>query len=382
MVRPLPRLKPLSLLITLRDLGAGFHIIEIIKYAQSDTRFEVEIWAQAPAADTLKSENIDFLLIPEKPINSNSGKEAVEFLLSIENLIKSRNFDACLVGLSTPFDGGIDEAVLATADCPKFLFQDFWGEMNLFFGGQPDVAFVIDDFAKRRTEERFSVEAQVVGSPRHHSYTHLNLRALRGKVRKFFGIGNEREVVVYFAQALSHFDGYHDTVNELIKALNTVERDLAVIVKPHPRDNTFAKEKLKKVFTESELEAYYSDTFSVEELLSASDVSFSVFSNSNLDACFYNWFSRDKICVPISLLFNKEMSEYYKKVINYDELPIFVSNLVIPVTDKSQLGLMIKNSFDRSFRRDFHKHVQSCLTDPSQASEITLDLISKRCKRL
>ena len=70
------------------------------------------------------------------------------------------------MGLSTPFDGGIDEAVIALTKTPTYLFQDFWGEINTFFGGKPDSVFVLDEYAKALNEKKYMVASHIVGSPK------------------------------------------------------------------------------------------------------------------------------------------------------------------------------------------------------------------------
>ena len=139
-----------KIIISMRDYGAATHLIELVKYLTEEDRFDITVVAQKPASNLLKLNNINHINIElDASENKDSilSKKIIKKAYEIVKVIKPR-FIIC--GLSTPFDGGIDEAFYFISNkIPCFVYQDQWGENNSFFGKSADYYFVLDNLAKR-----------------------------------------------------------------------------------------------------------------------------------------------------------------------------------------------------------------------------------------
>ena len=364
----------LNLLITLRDMGAAGHLIPVIQAALQDSRFNVFVWAQHPASELLEKNRIKFKYFPQDSITKTNSGESHGFLSLVAENLKTSMVDASLVGLSTPFDGGIDEAVVAISKTPTYLFQDFWGEMNTFFGGMPDSVFALDGYAKALNEKRYKVASHIVGSPKHSAYARLNIPEKRSEIRKRFGFSTKIPTIGYFGQALHSMAGYRTSVEIFIQALKRLDA-YQLIVKPHPRESSQEKELLRALFQDANLRYSFTEESSVEDLILACDIVCSMFSNCNFDACYINWFSSEDGCVPLSLLYNEEIFEYYAAIVDVDRLPVFQLDLVQKVLNQEELEVSLKRALDPSFRRQVVERAKDYLPDPKSACSKILDHI-------
>ena len=267
------------------------------------------------------------------------------------------------MGLSTPFDGGIDEAVIALTKTPTYLFQDFWGEINTFFGGKPDSVFVLDEYAKALNEKKYMVASHIVGSPKHSAYAQLNFSKIKNEIRERFGLSKKLPTIGYFGQALHGMTGYQISVNIFIQALKRLD-GYQLIVKPHPRESSQEKELLRALFQDANLRYSFAEEANVEDLIPACDVVCSMFSNCNFDACYINWFSSEGGCVPLSLLYNKEVLDYYSAIVDVETFPVFQLDLVQKVLNQQELELSLKRALNPSFRGQVVERAKAYLPDP------------------
>ena len=174
----------IRILMTARDVAAALHLVEIYREAKNSVEFDIELVTQMPATDYFRragcvGESLDVGLA-----SNREEPEAGMLMDAASRAIDRIRPDAVLCGLSTPRDGGIDEAVLATFEGPSFVFQDFWGEANGFFGKKADMYLALDEEGVRLTRQRHEIEAIEVGSPRHSAYVDLDIHDLRERMRK------------------------------------------------------------------------------------------------------------------------------------------------------------------------------------------------------
>jgi hypothetical protein len=155
---------------------------------------------------------------------SACSAEARLLLDFADNLLADVRPDALLGGLSTPFDGGIDEALFARANVPGFLLQDFWGERNAFFGRGPQTCLVLDRMAADLTAARHDIESVVVGSARHAAYERIEPIRRRTELRRALGLAEDTTVYSLFGQSLHNLEGYQATVEAWVEAVGPLAR--------------------------------------------------------------------------------------------------------------------------------------------------------------
>src|SRR5690606_18822305 len=118
------------LLMTARDAGASFHLIEVARAALAAGDIALEVATQMPASRYFADAGIPHRALPLPAARAPDDASAAALLACADGLVETVRPDAVLCGLSTPGDGGIDEAVIARFAGPSLVLQDFWGEVN------------------------------------------------------------------------------------------------------------------------------------------------------------------------------------------------------------------------------------------------------------
>jgi hypothetical protein len=334
-------MKP-SLLITMRDIAGASHLVEVIRTLERDNRFNFRVAAQMPASDFLTRSGIAHQRIKLPPAKEMASEAAANLLAAARQLLAERQTDAVLVGLSTPIDGGIDEAILAEATVPTFLLQDFWGECNDFFGRTADIFFVLDETAKQCNTERFGTESVIVGSARHSAYATQDFFKIKRHKRRLLGIDQDAQVIGYFAQALHHMEGYHRTVRSFIEAVEQMPRKVTILLRKHPRETSDHFQTTVQLFEQSYLEVVIDNNGFVEDCLATCDVVCSMFSNCAYDASFQNFYSPSPLLIPMVMLFDPQISAWFSERIDLKTLPTFTKKLVVPVYERNMLDEVLE----------------------------------------
>ena len=326
------------LLVTARDAGATFNLIEIVKAARQDARFSVAVIAQHPAFDYLLQAGVEVTPI-DLPAARSPGDEAGRALLArARALLEDRRPDAVLAGLSTPLDGGIDEAVLAAAEVPTFVMQDFWGEVNAFFGKAAGCYLGLDDEAVRLTRRRHGVEGVAIGSPRHAAYAALDPVRLRDRSRAELQIPPSAVVHGIFGQGLHHIEGYRRTVRGWAEVVRAMAGAVLALYRPHPREKPADVADTLDIFRAAGLECRLSRQSRVEEALVACDVVASAFSLCNYDSVYLNRFASAPLITPVSLMFDPEVRAYCRENVHLDEFPYLREGLALAVWKAEDLA--------------------------------------------
>jgi hypothetical protein len=368
------------LLITARDPAAALHLVEVAQAALGDTRFAVTIAAQAPAARYFERAGIAYEPIVLPHLSLADQTELGALLAVARRLVDEVQPDAVLCGLSTPFDAGLDEAVLAVAACPRFLLQDFWGELNLLLGARADHVFAIDDEAARLNRLRFGIDSIVVGSARHSAYAAFDLTGARQRVRRAIGADRDEAVIGFFGQALHRLAGYGRTVQAFLAAFRQLPGPPRLILRSHPRETAEQRMATRAMFADLGAKLAVLDEGSVEDALVACDVVCSLFSNCTFDAAYLNRFSAEPLAVPLSLLFEPEIAAYCRTQVNFEEFPYHRSGLVQPIYEADALQPSLLRALQPATRRDVWRRCGG-LPDPALAPRLILDHIFARRHR-
>ena len=369
---------PIRLLITARDVAAAHHLIQVARAAAHDARFSISIAAQDPAARHFAAAGLRFEQVPAAAATGPGDPAAGVVRSAARALLERVRPDAVLVGLSTPFDAGLDEAILAETTVPSSLLQDFWGEQNLLFGRGADQILGIDVQASERNAERYHVPTVIVGSPRHAAYAALDIAAIRAHARAAIGATGATTVVGFFGQALHSLPGYQRTIEQFIASAAGMEA--TVLLRPHPREGDEQRRQTEALFAKSGLALVLDCSADVESALAACDVAVSLFSICTFDASYLNRFSPQPVAVPMSLLFDQEIADYCRQHGNYIDFSHHTLGLVTPVYNAAELPHALRLAATPEARRDAWSRAHRHLPDPRQAPGRVLDAIAAQVR--
>lgn len=367
----------IKLLVTASDAAAGFHLAEIVKVARADPRFNVTVAAQGPAIRILQSAGISVRTVDTPRVKDAGIPQAASLLAEARSVLAETQPDLILSGLSTPFDGGLDEAVLAERQVRAYLMQDFWGEVNTFFGRGPDACFVLDDEAADLTRLRIDCATLIVGSPRHAAYDRMDSWGMRRELRSTLSVDASAPVVGMFGQALHAKPGYRRTLEAWCEAV----RDIGVVplYKPHPRESDSDVRFTVDLLARHGLEPRIPDpAASVEAVISACDVVCAAFSNCLYDAAFLNHFSERPLVSPVALFFDRDIVDYFRQIVNLDSFPYLKSGLVEPVDDKRQLVPALQGALGGDAKHRYWTNARANLEHPVRAVSMILDELAER----
>ena len=368
----------MRLLISACDAAAAFHAIQVAKSAHADKRFDVHVVAQNPAADIFSRGGLPHTTFDLSRAESPVSSEGEALLEAARRLVEDVRPDALLCGLSTPFDGGIDEALLAVRSCSAFLLQDFWGEQNDFFGRAADILLVLDEYAADLSLERCSGRPIVIGSTRHANYRTLPFKLWRDEFRAKANISAEANVVGLFGQALHRNPGYMRTVVAWGRAMRSTERPLEAVYRPHPREGPADVESIQVLLRTMGINVRISDcSVSVEQSLAACDVVCTLFSNCLYDAAFINKFSDEPLFTPMALMFDRDIVNYYQEKVGFEQIPYLKADLAYPVLSERELAVALDDALQLETRQRFWLAAQNNLQDCEMAVSLALDEIAK-----
>lgn len=370
-----------KIIISMRDYGAATHLIELVKYLTEEDRFDITVVAQKPASNLLKLNNINHINIElDASENKDSilSKKIIKKAYEIVKVIKPR-FIIC--GLSTPFDGGIDEAFYFISNkIPCFVYQDQWGESNSFFGKSADYYFVLDNLAKRINKKlRPNSKNIIIGPLKYKKLEKINLLDERKKKRTFNNFDNAKKIITFFGQYLHDIDGYQQTVEYFLNQIKNIKYPYIFLYIPHPKEKEKDKIFIKKLIKKNQIFSKFIRFDNIEDTIVISDLVFSVFSTCNYDSAYINYYSKKPLCSIYSLLYDKRMVNYFNSyLVDIKNLPIHKHKVVMPVYLKSKIKEILLNKINK--KKEFWINAKNHLSDPENASELISENLIKLLK--
>ncbi|GAA0612327.1 MULTISPECIES: hypothetical protein [Thalassospira] len=363
-----------KILLTARDPAAALHLIEIAKCSRNFDDLHIDIVTQQPASRYFDEAGFLTTVVDLPPAKEMPSVEGENLLQKSRDLIDSLKPDAVLSGLSTPFDGGLDEAITAVFKGPKFVMQDFWGEANQFFGARAQLYFALDDEAVRLSENRHGLNAVSVGSPRHSAYQSMDINAIREKERRRIGASKETTVVGFYGQALHWVKGYRNTLNAWVDAMIAQKGEYKALYRPHPREDKGDIRWTVQRFADAGMPCVICQGQDVEHSLLTCDVVCSAFSNCTYDVAYLNYFSEVPLITPVSLFFDPEIIDYFHKMVKLDEFPYLKSGLVLAINDVRDLSSVLALAGSKRVKEKYWSAAKH-LPSPIKAPEIVLNHI-------
>lgn len=366
---------PSRVLVSARDPAAALHLAEICRAALSDARFDLCVVAQQPAYAILRGRGLQVRAISAAAASSKDDPAGSTLLAEAKLILEQFRPDVVLCGLSSPGEGGIDEALLAVSRVPTFLMQDFWGEQNTFFGRGADTLLVLDQAAAKLSNFRHCAKTIVTGSPRHGAYKDFDSLQSRVRCRSSLDIPLERKVIGLFGQPLCHQAGYLRTLSKWADAVRALPCHPVVVYRPHPRELntgiTWTVDELRRLGLSPIILA----SESTEEALSICDAACAVFSNCAYDAAYLNYFCDSPLVTPMMLLFDHEMAAFYSSIADFKQLPYFSEGLALPVLHADELDQAMIEAVEQPCRERAWLSAKAFLSDPSNSAGLVLSAL-------
>jgi hypothetical protein len=362
------------LLITARDAAAALHLIEISRYAAQHGDLDLAVVTQLPATRYFQRAGIGSVTVNIGAARRPDDATGSALLEEARRVLDRYRPDAILCGLSTPFDGGIDEAVQAVHGGPTAVMQDFWGEANTFFGGKADVYLALDEEGVNLTRSRFDLNAVAIGSPRHAAYAHIDIIGARNEARASVGLAADSQVIGFFGQALHNLEGYIRTLRAWVAATNGLPRSVRRAFRPHPRQSEKERELTISLLRDFGIDCILLDHPDVERSLLVCDVVCSAFSNCTYDVAYLNYFSPYPIITPVSLFFDTEIVDYFRKMVRLDEFPYLKAGLVLSVDHAHDLEEVLSLALTDDVKTRYWSAAKH-LANPAEAPRRALEVI-------
>jgi hypothetical protein len=328
--------------------------------------------AQGPALAILRAAGLAVRPVTLPRVREKTGGDAEALLAEARAVLDEIRPDVILCGLSTPFDGGLDEAILAQRQCPAYLMQDFWGEENRFFGAGPDGCFVLDDEAAALTRTRSGVPTLKVGSPRHAAYSAIDAWGMRRRQREILNVPEDGLVVGLFGQGLHANPGYRRTLEAWCGAV--LKTSAIPVYKPHPRESEDDVAYTIALLERHNLKARIpKPSASIEEVICACDVVCAAFSNCLYDAAFLNHYSDRPLVSPLALFFDPDIVSYFQSIVNLVNFPYLKFGLVEAVSKCENLTEALEVALQSDKKRFYWTNAKTNLRNPGKAVELILD---------
>ncbi|OCW56995.1 hypothetical protein [Hoeflea olei] len=363
-----------TIIFSARDAAAALYAAPIIELALGDDRFRVVVVAQEPALSILRRRSITSIAV-ELPAAESAGDLNAAALLSQAELILQREQpDVVIAGLSSPGQGGIDEALLQMRSCTGFLLQDFWGEWNGFFGRKPDLFLVLDEAAAALTRQAHGIDCVVVGSTRHADYAALEMLKTRQTARTRIGASG-RPLIGWFGQALHDVPGYSRSMAAWSRAVRDFPVEVDVVYKPHPRESADQRQRTLELMRACLPEVHFLEAWPIEDSLLLCDCVCAVMSNCLYDAAYLNFHSPAPLVTPVAMLHSAELHADLSSKIAFEALPYIALGLAKVALPGSDLGGQLFSAMSEEGKRDCWQAARRNLADPSRAAAHILDLV-------
>lgn len=365
----------MRLLISARDPGAAFHLIEIARYARAMPGIEVFPVAASPALDIFQRAGL-----PVRPFVSGTtaippaSEERDAILREAAAVMAEASPDAILVGLSSP-DCGVDEALLARAKgVPTYALQDYWGDVNSGFGVLADTYFVIDQTAAAITRRRAGAKPQIVvcGSPRHASQGQTWRSVLASAQGRQPAAAPS---IVFLGQPLWHLEGYARTLVKTAAALPAISSAAQFRYRPHPKESESERARAVHVLSAAGSVPTLDDEPLVEKSLLAADLCCTCFSSCALDFAFLNRASSAPLGGMLLMLFEPDVRQYYLDFTGLHDVPLTPMGLATTVWLEADVPAAMAAALEEEERMKCWRAAGAVLMDPTVASARVLGTI-------
>jgi hypothetical protein len=225
------------------------------------------------------------------------------------------------------------------------------------------------------TLHRHGTPAHVTGSARHGQYSSFDSIGAKYAVRNSYSIARDSLVWGWFGQPLQAFDGYRRTINCWTNEIAALQGNATILYRPHPRETVVEQIWTQQLLLRSGKRVVLVEGCSTEEALAACDTMSTILSNCAYDAAYLNFFSSAPVLVPLLLLFDAELRDFYYHTLNIRHLPYVEKHLAIPVWRENDLAEVLHSSTEPETRYALWCAARSVLSNPSQSVSRVLDAL-------
>ncbi len=364
-------------IISACDPAAALHLSEVAIAAKGHETIELVNIVQGPAIEIFKQRSLSFIPVDLPRTCDQISRDAHNLKKAARTHLEAIEPDYLLTGLSSPKSGGIDEALLFERHCPAYLFQDFWGEQNRFFGRGADKFLVLDDAAANISQNRHSIRSIVVGSPKHQRFVEINFEILRRNSGREYKDRSTKKIIGFFGQSLHKVNGYNRTLEQFSKAISAIP-DIICLYRPHPLEASHERDRTISILTKYNTDMVVAKNQPVEETIAACDLTCSAYSNCLYDAAFINHLSPTPITVPVMLLFDEEIIEQYRTYVGTEDLPYRSSAIAQIASNPATLRSDLQLALTQSVKQKVWQSAKTALEPPDKAAMRILSCIASR----
>jgi len=348
----------MKLLISARDAGAANNLAPVARLAEKDRQTQLSLIASEPAYSILQKAGLKVKQVTHHPAT---------LLDNAQTLLTRHQPDAILVGLSGP-DAGIDEALLASAkDIPTFALQDFWGDLNNGFGHYASVYLVRDALAEKLTVRRADVITRITGSPSLEKLLPTYKAQLKRKRLQLRNkLAKSIPIISLCLQPLWQEAGYRETVIQALKALPKCN----LLVRTHPRDSQQTKQQIQRLLNQHCIQPWRFSYEPLEDMLCASDLLLSAFSNCALDLAYLNKAKKTHAAFPLYLMHNQKLKNLYQQWTGLNNLPLSDIGISETLYKRSRLKENINQAIQAKSRYLCRQRCKQLQQEPNAALKI------------
>ena len=308
-------------LLSSRDPAGAGHVLALVEAFRAHGGFEVDVIASGVALRMLRDAGES----PREFTFDNGrdcapvGEDTAALLSGAQTLLDETKPDVLLGSLSS-FGVGIDEALVATAQCRTLTMQDFWGDVNLGLGVPAGLYLALDEYAVQLTRERWGLPAVAVGSPKHSRYRQLDVLALRRKARAYVGVRDSEQLVGFFGQS-PEVPGHDSAFCDFVRAAAALRPQPVFLLRQHLKFQARREEQFKFASAAGLRVVDVSAHLEVEPWLAACDLVATPFSLCALDHAYLSANSEEPIGVVLYLLPNTEIQQFMEQACGLKEFP-------------------------------------------------------------
>ena len=367
------------LLITARDPATAFTVCVLLKTLDKDERFRVHIAAQHPAYEIFKKNIVASKVTLYKFSEFQNDDLMLE---TAHNLLLEISPDVILTGISGP-DYGLDEAMLSIAPKSKYgpyALQSYWGDINKNLSGRAKTYFVNDSFAARLTHKRTTGHINIVGSLKHELYSDIDIKYLRDNFRDSLCKNSKVNIIGFYGQPLEDINGYKETILSFSQSILELENDILIVYRPHQKESQDLQKWTKEKLQLSGKELVLDNNEEIEPSLCGCDIIVSAFSTCCYDAQQLIKSSLTPLGIPVYLMFNPHLVDWYKKYTKLDNIPMTESGMAVEITDSTTMTQTMSSMFGYESQRACWESIRNHFPDSMNASKNIVNVIYKNYK--
>ena len=359
--------KLIRILVSAHDFGSALQSKAFIKFCLFNAKNTVFfIFCRSLTYQVFKEVKID-----KEKIKILNEKHRSKMDKDVHEVLQEFQPHFILVGMSS-YSPNIDEMILMKAKAkgiPCASIQDYWGGYTGKSAGQniPNYFFVFNEASKLLCNIKYpnGVSCIVTGSPKHEKAYFLD------KIYKLPRKKKKKKVIVFFGQP-SNIPGYLFNVKLLVEALNHLEDDIEILVKPHPQN--MGKESICLKLFESlhhPFQVLPALEKTIPYLINA-DLVVTCFSTIGIDHNYLQLYFGGKLGNLLYIMVGEEILDFIEKDLGTRDFKNLVGGMGRIVNNKDEILKEINGGLNnKKLNREYYKSVVKNLNlCPSPSSKI------------